>query len=230
MDDTIADRRRVPDEAEATLRHALLDSRQRWRDLVTLGADFAYQTDASGRFVFAIPAPSLGWTPATLIGQPAELLLAGGASANGFNPFRVTATVRRRRGWLRRASGDAAMMVFSAAPLFDAEGRIVGTRGIAVDWTSHDEYEGRVATALRRGEVLDHVLWRMGQEVMAPRMMQAALDALTNALGAEGAAVINLRGTDGPVLVHQAGGAADAVLQEAAALLETASGPADTIG
>ena len=72
-----------------------------------------------------------------------------------------------------------------------------GTRGIGVDWTEYDEHEGRVATALRRGEVLDHILWRMSQEVLAPRMMQAALDTLMNALGAEGAAVIDLHGEGG---------------------------------
>jgi diguanylate cyclase (GGDEF)-like protein len=212
------------------LRHALLDSRQRWRDLVTLGADFAYETDALGRFVFVIPDHTLGWSPATLIGQPAELLLAGGTKANGFNPFRVTAPVRRRRAWLNRATGGPALLAFSAAPLFDAGERIVGTRGIGVDWTSSDEHEGRVASALRRGEVLDHILWRMGQEVLAQPMMQAALDALMNALGAEGAAVVELHGGDYAVLLHRAGGAADEVLAVAASLLAAATGPADRTG
>ena len=78
-----------------------------------------------------------------------------------------------------------------------------------MDWTEYDDSAGRVAASLRRGEVLDHILWRMGQEVLAPRMMQAALDALMNALGAEGAAVIDLRGEEGPVLVHRAGGGGD---------------------
>ncbi len=71
--------------------------------------------------------------------------------------------------------------------------RIVGTRGMGIDWTEFDDHAGRVAASLRRGEVLDHILWRMGQEVLAPRMMQAALDALMNALGAEGAAVIDVQ-------------------------------------
>jgi diguanylate cyclase (GGDEF)-like protein len=230
MNDTIADSPPSLARTEATLRNALLDSRQRWRDLVTMGADLAYETDAWGRFVFVIPDPLFGWSTATLIGQPAELLLVGGTNANGFNPFRVTAPVRRRRAWLNRTDGSAIMLVFSAAPLFDAEARIVGTRGIGVDWTSDDEHEGRVAMALRRGEVLDHVLWRMGQEVLAPRMMQAALDALMNALGAEGAAVIDLHGENGPVLVHRAGGAAEAVLPQATTLLAAASGPTDATG
>jgi hypothetical protein len=60
-----------------TLRHALLDSRERWRDLVAMAADLAFETDAWGRFVFVMPDPALGWPAGTLVGQPAELLLSG---------------------------------------------------------------------------------------------------------------------------------------------------------
>ncbi len=212
--------------ADAPLRHALLDSRQRWRDLVLTAADFVYETDAWGRFVFVMPDPTLGWSAATLIGQPAELLLAGGIVANGFNPFGVTTPVRRRRAWLQRADGGTIMLALSAAPLLDAEGRIAGTRGMGVDWSEFDDFAARVAAALRRGEVLDHILWRMGQEVLAPRMMQSALDALTNALGAEGAAVIDVCGGATALVAHRAGGGADEVLAEATALLATAGDPA----
>ncbi len=226
MSDAIAED--PPTSADAMLRRALLDSRQRWRDLVIMAADLAYETDAWGRFVFVMPDPTLGWSADTLIGQPAELLLAGGIGVNGFNPFRVSNPVRRRRAWLNRADGSAAMLAFSAAPLFDGEGRIIGTRGMGVDWTEFDTQAGRVAASLRRGEVLDHILWRMGQEVMAPRMMQAALDALVNALGAEGAAVIDLRDhTIAPV--HRAGGGGDELLPELTALLSRADEPVDAV-
>lgn len=218
-------------EAGDKLRYALLDSRQRWHDLVTMAADLAFETDAQGRIIFVAPDPALGWPADTLIGQPAELLLDGGINTNGFNPFRVTTPVRRRRAWLKRANGTAALLDFAATPLVDPEGRIVGTRGLGVDWTEYDEHQGRVAAALRRGEVLDHILWRMGQEVLAPRMMRAALDALTNALGAEGAAVINEGATAvEAVLMHQAGGGGAQLLADVAGLLVDASGPTTAKG
>ena len=50
MTDTIAEIPRTPG-TDPTLRRALLDSRQRWRDLVITAADLAYETDAWGRFV-----------------------------------------------------------------------------------------------------------------------------------------------------------------------------------
>ena len=212
------------------MRHALLDSRQRWRDLVTMAADLAYETDEWGRFVFVIPGTLAGVVDRHADRPAGRAVARRRHAANGFNPFRVTEPVRRRRAWLKRADGSAALLAFSAAPLFDAEARIVGTRGIGVDWTEYDGHQSRVATALRRGEVLDHILWRMGQEVLAPRMMQAALDALMNAMGAEGAAVIDLYGADGAALLHRAGGGAEEVLPEATRLLRDASEPADATG
>ncbi|MDE2517611.1 MAG: diguanylate cyclase [Rhodospirillales bacterium] len=217
-------------ESSDPLRGALLDSRQRWRDLVGMAADLAFETDEHGRLTFIMPDPVLGWSAATLLGQPAELLLAEaatGVGAAGFNPFLVAAPMRRRRVWLKRADGSVACLSFAAAPLFDPAGRIVGARGIGLDVTEQDSQEAQVAATLRRGEVIDHILWRMRQEVLAPRMMRSALEALLNAMGAEGAAVIHLPPPEPagqpPAIAHQAGGAAQMVLGTAAVLLRSAT-------
>ncbi|MDE2197856.1 MAG: GGDEF domain-containing protein [Rhodospirillales bacterium] len=215
----------VPDAATPhdSLHAALLDSRQRWRDFVTLAADLAFETDAWGRFVFVTPDPALGWSAEMLVGQTADLLLADTGGAPGFNPFRPTVPVRRRRAWLRRPDGSSQCLAFAAAPLLDAEGEIVGARGIGHDVTEQDGYDSAMAAALRRGELLDHILWRMRQEVLAPRMMQAALEALVTALGAEGCAVIDMLG-DGvvPGVLHETGASLAAVLSTAITLIETA--------
>ena len=205
--------------AEHVLRDALLDSRARWRDLVTLATDLAFETDAWGRFVFLSPDPVLGWPAATLLGQPAELLLSDIGGQHGFNPFRPTVPVRRRRAWLRGPNGASICLAFAAAPLLDSEGQIIGARGVGQDMTEQDGYDAQIAAALRRGELLDHILWRMRQEVLAPRMMEAALEALVTALGAEGCAVIDLVG-DGtaPKVLHEIGGVIPEVIQAAVAL------------
>jgi diguanylate cyclase (GGDEF)-like protein len=226
MNDVTAAGLSAAPQDEATLRAALLDSRQRWHDLVAIAADIAYETDEWGRFTFVTPDPVLGWPTATLIGQPAELLLAVGSA---FNPFRVTAPVRRRRAWLRRADGSSALIAFAAVPITDAEGRIVGSRGLGIDWSQYDDLVGRVSASLRRGEVLEHILWRMGQEVLAPRMMQAALDALVNVLGAEGAAVIDVHAADGARVVYRAGGGTDDVLAVVTPLLAEATRPIEKV-
>jgi diguanylate cyclase (GGDEF)-like protein len=195
------------------LRDVLLESRQRWRDVVTMAADLVFETDAEGRFVFITPDPVLGWSPSTLIGQPAELLLADVAGTSGFNPFRPTAAQRRRRAWLRCADGGVACLVFAAAPLKDDKGGIIGARGMGIDLTEQDGHEAKVAAALRRGEIIEHILLRMGKEVLAPRMMSIALEGLLQAVGAEGVAVIDAGDSSGSAIVrYQMGAGSAAVL------------------
>ena len=72
--------------------------------------------------------------------------------------------------------------------------------------------------------MLDHILWRMRQEVLAPRMMEAALTSLATALGAEGAAVLDMLG-DGsrPGVLYQTGSALGSVLATALGLLGSGS-------
>lgn len=204
-------------QAPDALRHALLESRQRWRHLVGLAADVVFETDAKGRFVLIIPDTALGWPAGSLIGQPSELLLYAMGAGSVFNPFRPPHEVRRHRSWIRRYDGSLALMAMSAAPLLDATGAPSGWRGIGIDMTDSDVQATQVAERLRRGELLDHVLSRVGQEAEADRQMDAALDSLVHALGAEGAAVIAALTAGSPVeLIHESGPGAAEVFDVAA--------------
>ena len=173
---------------------ALMDSRQRWRAFSSIAADFAFETDAVGRLTFLSPEHLLGWVSADLLGQPGAVLLADavGVGQPGSDPFRAAVPVQRRRTWLNMAAGGTACFAISSVPLLDTAGRIRGTRGVGVDVTAREEADTRAAAALRRGEVLDHILGQMRHEVLAPRMMETVLAALMRALGALGAAVLEL--------------------------------------
>lgn len=213
------------------MRVALLESRQRWRDLVALAADFAFETDADGRLVFITPDPALGWTADTLLGGCAsDLLLDSGPGA--FDPFRALTAARERRVWLRRADGDPACLSVSVVPL--AEG---GVRGVARDVTAQDARTAAAAGALRRVEVMDHILAQMRQEVLAPRMMQATLSALREALGAEGICLLDPLQSgstsgagDTPVVLHEAGTPAPALMALVAAMLPDDEAPVQARG
>jgi diguanylate cyclase (GGDEF)-like protein len=60
------------------------------------------------------------------------------------------------------------------------------------DISAQDSRDAAIAASLRRSEVMDHILWRMRREVLAASMMQAVLESLLAAMGAQGAAVVNL--------------------------------------
>ncbi len=202
------------------IREALTESRQRWRQLVSLAADLVFETDAAGRFVFVIPDQALGWPAGLLIGQPSELLAGDDGAGPIFNPFRPEAEYRRQRAWIRRCDGTLAMMAISATPLLDSSGGIAGARGIGIDMSEYDAQSSHIAGRLRRGEVLDHILSRVGQEVAADTMMDAALWAMIHSLGAEGASVISAS-PDSPRIriLHDCGPGAAATIDTAARLV-----------
>lgn len=175
---------------EAALRGALLDSRQRWRDLVEMAADIVWETDAEGLFSFVAPDTALGWPADRLTGQPTALL----AGEAGFDPFRAVRPVNGIRAWVRRGDGTLACVAVAAVPLFDAEGRVAGTRGIARDVTEEEERSAGVARLLRKEALIDSVLSATRTEVLAERMAAAAAESLMLALGAAGAALLDQQG------------------------------------
>ncbi len=201
------------------VRDALLDSRQRWRELVLLGADLAFETDGRGRFVLLAPETVLGWQADEWLGQPADRLLADPERGGGFNPFRPVTPTRDRRAWLKRADGTTACLSFATAPMRDPRGCLLGARGVAQDVTEADDGDEALAAAVRRGEVIDHILWRMNQEVMAPRMMAAALTALGSALGAEGVGVLEPAIDVPATLQHAVGATVEGIAEAAQAIL-----------
>lgn len=195
------------------VRAALVDRTQRWRHLVSLSADLAFETDAKGRFVFMLPENVLGWPAGSLIGQPSEFLIGNDSPGAIFNPFLPSAEVRRHRTWLRCYSGELAMMTVSTAPIIDGSGNVVGARGVAVDMADAGTPTSYISARLRRGEALDQILARVSQENGADAMMDAALWTLIQALGAEGAAVVGAFADDGPTdIVHECGPGASAIL------------------
>ena len=170
---------------------APLESYLHWRSLASLATDLAFETDADGRFTAIEPANALGYKAGTLIGMPAIVLLADIGKLRD-NPFRPRQEVRRARVRVRHANGGTACLMITSMPLLDGAGRLAGACGVALDVTDQERSEGAAAASLRRGEVLDRIMQAMRQEVLAPRMMQAVLLAARDALGAEGAAVLDL--------------------------------------
>jgi diguanylate cyclase (GGDEF)-like protein/PAS domain S-box-containing protein len=203
-----------------SVRDALMESRQRWQKLVNLAADLAFETDAEGRFVFMTPDTVLGWPTASLIGQSSEILVGDDGMSARFNPFRPVEEMRRHRAWLRRADGQLALITVSATPLCDASGRVTGARGIGVDMTDNDAQTSQIAGRLRRGQVLLHIISRVGRETDGDSMMDTALWALMHAVGAEGSAVIGAVSREAPIeVLHECGPGASAIMEAAAGLV-----------
>lgn len=210
--------------AAAALSGALLDSRQRWRDFVSLAADLAFEVDAEGRVAFVAPDPALGWRAARLLGRFASELLD---SAGLDDPFLSDQPIRQRHVFVRRGDASVVPCTLSSVPIFDAAGRPAGTRGILRDISATEASGDGAAAALRRAAVMDDVLASIRREVLVPQMMRAAFETLMPALGADGIAVLEA-GRQGARLSHHAGAPAAPVLAAGEMLLNAAQDEALT--
>lgn len=201
--------------ATERLRGVLFDSRQRWREMAHLSADIAFETDHLGRLTRLHPDPVLGWTTGLLLGSDGVALLADPA---GFNPFQATAPARHRRTWLRRRDGGDVCFAISIEPIRDPLGHVVGVRGAGVDMTTLDVPPARSDGSRSLGDALDYILSCMGREILAPKMLQAALEALATTMAAEGTAVVGLHETS--AFAHHAGSGMEVIRPDILALLD----------
>ena len=118
-----------PDKA---LIDALVESRRRFKEIVEVSGDFAWETDAAGAFVFVSPGLTLGYRPEELIGAPAARFLAEGGAHAGETPFEARAAVRDVDIWLRARDGDDVCLSASAVPIVDDKGMHAGARGVCL--------------------------------------------------------------------------------------------------
>ncbi|MDH3472547.1 MAG: GGDEF domain-containing protein [Rhodospirillales bacterium] len=187
---------------ERSLRSALIESRQRYKDLVEASSDFAWETDAEGCFAFVSPRGALGYPAAILVGQSAEDFLVE-SEAKGVSPFVTRVLVDHAEVWFRDAAGQAACLSANAQPLLGPDGSWRGARGTCREITAERAREAELARGRHRERLLAYILKMVRDELEPQRMLMAAAGALVPAVPALGVAVY-CRG---------AGGALDQVAQ-----------------
>jgi diguanylate cyclase (GGDEF)-like protein/PAS domain S-box-containing protein len=205
---------------ERTLRAALVDSRQRYKDLVEASSDFVWETGPDGRFVFVSPGGALGYRAEELIGRrPEEFAIdaEAGASEPGF-PFTARSTVAKVELWFRAASGEPACLVASTRPVQGPDGAWKGTRGACQDVTGQRSREAELARLRHRERLLAYLVRTIRYEVDPKNAATAAASAALPALAAEGCRVHRLNDTRFAA-VTECGNAAPAAEAQALAAL-----------
>lgn len=177
---------------ERSLRGALIESRERYKDLVEASSDFAWETDGEGRFVFVSPRGALGHSAAALIGRHYTDFLAEAATDDG-SPFATPGPVDQVEVWLRNAAGEPACLLAIARPLLDAGGTWRGARGTCREITEERQRDAELARGHHRERLLAYILRMVRDELEPQRMLLAAAGALLPALPALGVAIYGLR-------------------------------------
>lgn len=179
---------------ERNLRAALVDSRQRYKDLVEVSSDFAWETDQQNRFIFVSPKGALGFTAEQLVGRdPRELALGAAGPVGDASPFLAQHPVEDMEIWLRRADGRSACVVVSALPLRGADGNWRGCRGVCRDITDVRARDSALARATNRERLLTYVTRTIRDEVDVGLMLTTAATAITRAIAATGCRVYRAR-------------------------------------
>lgn len=173
------------------LRPALIESRQRYKDLVEVSSDFAWEVGPDGAFVFVSSQSALGYGADELIGQrPAEMVVD--AAAYRPFPFQSNQPLDGVELWMRRRDDSLACVAVSCRPLHDADGTWLGARGVCRDITREREREAALMRARHREQILHYVIQAIRNEVEPQNMLMAAAASAARALGAAGCRVFRM--------------------------------------
>lgn len=172
---------------DVNIRQALFESRQRYRDLVTISSDFAWETDAEGRFVFVSPHGALGYSPEDLLGRRPEEFLVESGAANVELPFQARKPVVHAQVWLRDIENNEACLLASAVPVTGSEGEWLGARGLCRDVTNERLRDSEFAQSKVREQVVAYIVNQIREEARPQAMLEAAASMLGRATSSEAA-------------------------------------------
>ena len=182
---------------ERSLRAALVESRQRYKDLVEISNDFAWETDSEGRFVFVSPRGALGYEATELVGRLArELLLDGGSgesvrgeASTETSPFTARTVIEEAEMWVCSREGAHLCLLSTALPLTSETGTWIGARGVCRDITSLRCHEVELAEARNRERLFSYIVNMVRRELEPARMLGATAEALMPALSLSGISI-----------------------------------------
>jgi diguanylate cyclase (GGDEF)-like protein/PAS domain S-box-containing protein len=206
---------------------ALVESRQRYKDLVEISSDLCWETDAAGRFAFVSPQGALGYSAAELLALDPNDLFVDAASDHDASPFATRERVVDAELWLRRADGANALVRVASVPVLDPGGAWVGARGVCRDITRERERDTSLARAQMRERLIAYVVRTIHDEPDPANVLAAAAAAAGRGFGAESCRIYVLD-DDGSLVSAASFGAPDAAAGETAAAAGEAAIVADT--
>ncbi len=184
-------------QLEHNLRATLVESRQRYKDLVEASSAFAWETGDDGTFVFVSSAGALGYSANELVGRDPGKFIVDAPGAEETNPFFASEPVTEAEIWFRRIDGTPACLLMSSVPCKNNNGRLVGVRGVCRDITEARERDDALALARNRERLLAYMVRTIRDEVDPLNMLNAAAAATARATSAKGCRIYRCYGDKG---------------------------------
>ena len=105
------------------------------------------------------------------------------------SPFTARSSVNRVDVWFRRADGRYACLETSARPIGEQSATSRAARGVCRDVTAYREDQGALGRIQIRDRLIAHVMRTIRDEVEPEKMLGAAAQAVSQAMGAQGCRV-----------------------------------------
>lgn len=172
------------------MRSALATSRRRFKELVEISSDYAWETAADGTISMVTPKGLAGRQPEELLGQQPDSLFDASAPPPAMSPFSTAVPVEGVEVWMRDAEGKALCLEVSAVPLFDEEGSWSGARGICRDVTRDRKYQAHLAEIRDHERVVNRITGVFRAEANPDDMLRMAASAGTHGFSAHGCQIL----------------------------------------
>ena len=177
---------------ERNLRAALVESRQRYKDLVEISSDFAWEIGSDGRFIFVSPKGAMGFAADELVGRPPADFIFHEDGVVGPSPFETNVEMEDVEVWMRQSDGSQACLVASATPIRGDRGEWKGARGVCRDITQERLRDAALTRANNRERLLSYIVRTIRDEVDPADMLKTAAEATARALGATGCQIFRI--------------------------------------
>lgn len=179
------------------LRATLVESRQRYKDLVEISSDFAWETGDRGTFVFVSPGGALGYTADELVGGKAASFVELQEGVDVDLPFTARRPMYDAEFRFRRPDGSFADLIASALPLLDENGAWQGVRGVCRDVTEELARAAALARARNRERLMGYIVRAIRDEIEPAAMLRSASMAVARALSADGCQILRADSRNG---------------------------------
>jgi len=161
---------------------AIATSERRYRELVELAADFAWETGRDGTFTFVSGTRAMGHATRVLVGKNPRDLLLRDPGAAAILPFNTPAPVYQQEVWVKNADGGPVCLAVSATPVFNKDGQRIGARGVCHDVTSSRLVDSSETRRKVRERVIRHINDSVLKHNTAKGMLDTAARAICHAI------------------------------------------------
>jgi PAS domain S-box-containing protein len=168
---------------------ALRASEDRFRGLVETSSDWIWEVDAGGTFSYSSPKVRdlLGYMPEEVIGKSVFDFMTPSDSRQAEERFRVLAAsgspLERMENTNVRKDGGTVVLETNAIPMIDAEGRLVGYRGVNHDITRRKAVEEDLRGRTRQLEALRQLGLELTAELDLDSLLKSIVTRAMELLG-----------------------------------------------